>query len=173
MKRPGSITAVAWITIVIGISGVLSSGMFWLICLIGILSNLEGFLSSISADTSAIPQTIKYIILLHELIQFVAFAVCIFITIAGIYFLKLRAWARTGLEIVSWSIIIFMVGYGIFAFLIGWLGLIPRGNTSPVAVVIVVNMAVLILLINGIPLGLNIWFLRSKTVREAIKANNP
>lgn len=42
-------------------------------------------------------------------------AISVFVLIAAIYFLKMRAWARTTLEAVSWISLVFVASVGLFA----------------------------------------------------------
>lgn len=108
-----------------------------------------------------------------ELTMLPTIAVAIFVIIAGIYFLKLHAWARGAMEIVCWVALGYYVGYGIF-FIIFWNKLlshllIPRGGPAilPFMGPYGVFLTLISIMMNVVPLAVIIYVLRKKTVREA------
>jgi len=94
----------------------------------------------------------------------------VFIIFAAYQFLKLKAWARTVLEVMSWLFIIFAVGFGIF-----WLVLIsstagdfPAGEGPPSGFMSLMHLGgFLVILFYLVPVAVLIYFLRSDKVRDA------
>lgn len=95
--------------------------------------------------------------------------------VSGIQFLKLRPWARTALEILSWISLIYVVGFGVF-WLAMWstiTGQFPQQDT-PVDMgtfkIVGLIMGVFVTLIFAVPLAIMIKYLRGKVVRESMLA---
>ena len=170
MKRPGSVTTVAWIWIITGFVLALSS-------VIGLLSlqamgtmGFEEIISQLPADMApefqVILGLINYILLLTILQGLFGIAALI----GGIYFLQLRNWARMILEILTWLGLIGNVGFGVLWWFL-WSRISSVSNelfsfqdyATAGQVVGIVVMAIV-----TIPLVKMIIFLRGKTVRNAI-----
>ena len=99
----------------------------------------------------------------------------VFIIIASIYFLKLHAWARTALEVVSWLGLTYIVGFGIF-WLTAWISasVSMSGGKAPSSESLVFGifgavMGVVVIAVYATPLIVIIKFLRGKTIREAVR----
>ena len=99
-KRPTSITVIGWLSIVIAgltiISTIIGLAFFILIQQMG---------AGIPPVPEEIPVPFKLSCIIYRnfiplVVAQIAFAT--FVLIAGIQFLKLRAWARTALEVVCW-----------------------------------------------------------------------
>lgn len=145
-ERPASIAVIGWIFIIAAVVAIFSS-----------ITNFMGFTFT------------KYDFL--EVLQ-IAFA--IFVLIASIKFLKLRAWARGVLEVICWSGLIYM-GALVASFIFYWMNMtsnITPGEGMPVlppmfgifgAVTGAVEMGIW-----SVSLIVIIKFLRGKAVREAV-----
>ncbi len=100
--------------------------------------------------------------------------VAIFVLVAAIQFLRLRAWARTALEVVTWLQLIYTVGFGLL-----WVGAwasiasnLPAGGDLPISAgaltAVGVAMGVGIALVFAVPCAVIIWVLRGEPVRRAM-----
>ncbi len=59
------------------------------------------------------------------LLAIIQIGVAIIGLVSGINFLKLKAWSRNAVEILTWVLLLFMVGFGIF-WEYGWLSTTQR-----------------------------------------------
>jgi hypothetical protein len=154
-------------------------GWFWII--IGVLMAFSGLMGALAfTSMSQIPhshikthsteffQSGVFSFVFHHLVIFAILQVCIAILsiIAGINFLRLRAWARATLEILSWLGLTFTVSFGVF-----WLFdcRIPSENISFISNIFGVGLGIFMLVIYSVPLVVIIKFLRGMTVRTAIQ----
>jgi len=84
----------------------------------------------------------------------------------GVKFLSLKAWTRPVLETLTWLLLIFVMGSGIF-WVFTWLSMTsaqgPRGLDMIGAV-----MGAVITAINGIPLAIMLKYLRGEKVKGAL-----
>lgn len=86
--------------------------------------------------------------------------------VAGINFLRLRSWSRGVLEVLTWLLLIFDVGFGLF-WVAGWIVITSRD--SPLAFSIMGSViGTVSIVIYGIPLGFMLKYLRGDTVRNAM-----
>jgi len=98
----------------------------------------------------------------------------IFMLVAGIEFLRLRAWARTAVEILSWLCIVFVVIIVLF-FIMTWLNITSQmmafegnGGASSALSVLGIGVGIILMVIFIIPLLIIIRALRGKAVRDAV-----
>jgi hypothetical protein len=167
-KRPTEITILGWIFI-----GYAVFIIFWstigLVYVQFVRHIIANNLFHIPREFTSLMMLLKY----GELTILPTIAVAIFVIIAGIYLLKLHAWARNAMEIVCWIILGCHVGYGIF-FIIFWnrllfhlLMLQRRPAILPFMGPYGVFLALVSIAMNVVPLAVIIYVLRKKTVREA------
>ena len=154
-KTPTSVTVIGWIFIFVAVSKILFNGVV-----------LMTSLTMKQRGISPIPEEILSRMHLRALLQTV-FA--IFVLIASVQFLRLRAWARAALEVVSWLCLVYMICSGIPK-IFSWISVISgasvvEGVSDPLlkAVGFTVPMVV-----QAVCLIVIIKFLRGKTIKEAV-----
>ncbi len=108
------------------------------------------------------------------LLVLVQLAVAVVAVVAGIQFLKLRSWARTVLEVISWLSVIYVIGFGVF-WLFMWStisGQLPQEGApfdSRTFEIFGLVMGAFVTLVFAVSLGITIKYLRGKVVRGAIQ----
>ena len=171
-KRPTSITVIAWIFIAGAILMILSGGLGFA---------AFSFMQQVGEEMPPIPEeapfqfgVMKVIFQHFGLIAMGQVAVAIVIIIASIQFLRLRRWARTALEVITWLGLVYIVGFGIF-WVASWLDMtssIPmtEGTPGPPPMFDIFGaiMGSVIALVWAVPLVVIIIFLRGKTIKEAV-----
>jgi hypothetical protein len=100
----------------------------------------------------------------------------IFMLIVGIEFLRLRAWARTAIEILSWLCIVFAVMIVLF-FITTWINIVSQmmafeGNdgSSSALNVLGIGVGIILMVLFVIPLLIIIRALRGKAIRDAVSS---
>lgn len=98
----------------------------------------------------------------------------VFVIVAAIQFLRLRAWARTTLEVVSWIGLAYSIGTSIMAIfsfsnLIGSAADAGFGNAPSALGSMAVTMTAVYMVLFSVPLIVIIWFLRGETIRDAVR----
>lgn len=171
-KRPTSVTVIGWMFIASTILMILSGGMGF--AAFTFMKQTAGGVPPLSEDIPGQLRVIEIVFQYFELIAVVQVAFAIFILIASIQFLRLRRWARTALEVVSWLGLVYMVGFGI-VWVASWIGItssIPltegTPGPSPLFNIVSVVMGSLVAVCWAVPLVVIIVFLRGKTVRGAL-----
>lgn len=175
-KRPTSVSVIAWTWIVTGAFMVFS----------GIMSLLMvSAMPSLTSQLPHAPNMPQGVGLMMGMFRYFGWLIAaqlvlaVVAIVAGYEFLKLRPWARAGLEILSWISLIYVVGFGVF-WLSTWstmTGQLPQQQDVPfdMATFRIVGLAVaaVVTLAFAIPLGIMIKYLRGKVVREAILRASP
>ena len=160
MKKPVSVTIIAWIWIVVAIKMLLSA--------IRILK--KGYPEPLENVSN--PFKIMDVFLRHfETVGIISIIISIFIIIIAFYFLKLRAWAKTAIETISWLGLIYFTCLGIYGLFI-WkeiVSFVKETNTQMGSFIFISHVAtsVFVVLII-IALIVMIIFLRGKTIRDAV-----
>jgi hypothetical protein len=91
--------------------------------------------------------------------------------VAGINFLKLKAWSRNALEVLTWLLLILIMGFMIFWMYL-WITL-TSGDPGPRGFKIIGGvMGVLVSAFYGAPLGIMLKYLRGSKIKNAIKVSN-
>lgn len=172
VKRPAGVAAVAWIWILSG-ALILLSGILG----IGALEDLGDLarpgqrarLAPLLAAMGGLSPFLEFLTLVQMGVAAVA-------VVAGIYYLRLRAWARSLLEFLTWMSLALILSLGFF-WMPMWMGmsdeLLPPGtglDPRTLKNVGVIAGAVL-MVISAVPLIFMIKSLRSKAVREAVNAH--
>jgi hypothetical protein len=171
-RRPTSVTVIAWIFIAGAILMILSGGMGF--AAFTFMKQTAGGLPPVPEDIPGQLGIMKFIFQYFELIAIVQVAFAIFVMIASIQFLRLRRWARTALEVITWLGLVYAVGFGIF-WVVSWIGItsnipITEGTVGPSPKFNMVGavMGSVITLCWAVPLVVIIIFLRGKTIRRAL-----
>ena len=170
--RPTSVTVIAWIYIVGASLTMLSS----LVALV--VFNAMKQMGGVPTMPPEVPAAFKLLGVVfqhYDLLVLLQLAFAVFVLVAGIGFLKLRAWARTALEAVSWLSLVYLLGFGIL-WIAMWVGVtsrIPQGEGTPVSSAALfttfgIVMATVILGVFAIPPIVIIKFLRGSTSRQAV-----
>ena len=156
-KRPTCVTVIGWVWIILG------SLMFFSAIMALFSSVLIGQMSQ--SDPEALkdmPAIFKY----FPLIAIGQIGIAILGFVSGISFLKLKIWARNVLEVLTWLLLLFIVGFMIF-WVFNWISMTsghgPRGFGIMGAV-----MGVAITGIYGVPLGIMMKYLRGDKVKNAM-----
>ncbi|HUG18275.1 MAG TPA: hypothetical protein VMM56_04820 [Planctomycetaceae bacterium] len=154
-KRPTCVTVIGWAWIVIG--GLAS------------FSAIPAFVAwSMGAlDDPKHPWITK----IYPLLVGVQFSVALLGLVAGINFLKLKAWPRAVLEGLTWFLLICLVGFLVF-WMYSWIS-ITSNHPEPRGFAILGGvMAVFISGLYGVPLCIMLKYLRGSKIKNAIEISN-
>lgn len=159
-KRPTAVTVIGWFWIIVGGLMVLSGGM-------GSLAFMAWGASEHFADSDRAPKLFTFMFQHFVVIAGVQGCFGALAAVAGWHFLRLRTWARSILEILSWVGLVCFVSW-VVAFNIAS-GSMHRGEGVDSFSVFRIVIAVVSIVIYGVPLGFIIYFLRSAKVRDAVR----
>ena len=170
MKRPRSVTVIGWIWIGIGSLMLFSSMMALTMFVVQVRPHFEG--AGAGSGLDKLPWFGRFFLRNVEVFAAAQAGLAIFVIVSGRYFLKLRLWARTSLEAVSWLGLAYVVGFGIFfgiTFIRTFASGEVQGGPPFVFIAIVVPIMLVVMVgVHAVPLGVIIWFLRGKTIRGAM-----
>jgi hypothetical protein len=167
-KRPTSVTVIACIFIGIAVLMMLSGAMAF-----AVFSLQKGEPFQPGPGQREGPGAIVELLFRHfDLLALFQINLAVFILVASIFFLKLYAWARTALEVVSWLGLAYVIAFTVFFVVLTVAGIFgrnsgPGGTEELLFTVFATVTSVVVMAFYGVPLGVIIWFLRGKTVREA------
>jgi len=152
-KRPTCVSVIGWAWIIIGVNLFLS-------CVLGLSAWLMiGAMSETELD--------RPFFRILPLICVLLLAMAVSGLVAGVHFLRLKAWARTVLEVLTWLFLVYTTAFIVF-WLIGWFaatsGYGPRDPGEIIGAVI----GVIIAAGYGVPFIIMLKYLRGDTVRNAI-----
>jgi hypothetical protein len=169
-KRPAAITFIGWCFIIIAsvsiVSGIFSLGSF--IWMNGVVKKTPEIIAELPAQY----QLIFGLVDLIYIVTIIQILLSAFILIVCVQFLKLRTWARTGLEFINW----FALGistelsfFSVVLWILGKAGLLKKLTASaptsmfgfPALLLIPVSWALV-----AVPLFYVNRFLRRKEIRE-------
>ncbi len=152
-KRPTCVTVIGWAWIIIGGLMCLSAGM--------------ALFSTIMITTMMQEeQDAPLIFYIFPLLAIVQIGIGSLGVVAGIQFLKLKAWARSALEVLTWLFLLFVLGFMVF-WLIIWVSITSAHGADSLGIMGAV-MGVVMTGIYGIPLGIMLKYLRGSKVRNAV-----
>ncbi|AFJ02644.1 hypothetical protein Q7C_1495 [Methylophaga frappieri] len=153
-KRPTSVSVIAWAWIVIGFLMLISAtlGLFAHLVTSGYFSESDWQFTTYLYPTIALTQI----------------AVAIMGLVAGIFFLKMRPWARFTLEILTWLSILLLAGFFFFVMM----KILNMGSVdaSHAPQIVSIFMTFAMILMYGLPLFFVLRRLRSPKVRLAVNA---
>ncbi len=152
-KRPTCVTVIGWAWIIIG----------GLMCFAAVMGSLGSvIIGQMSEDDPEVP----FIVRIFPFIAVAQIGVGALGLVSGVNFLKLKSASRTVLEVLSWLLLLFVIGFGIF-WMHGWLSMTfdhaPTGFGLMGAI-----MGVVITVIYVIPLAIMLKYLRGDKVRNAM-----
>ena len=156
-KRPTCVTVIGWAWIVVGVLMGLSAMM-------GLLLTIAsgGMPEASQAGARGMPDLWR----LLPLLVICQMGVAVLGVVSGINFLKLRRWSRCVLEVLSWLLLLFIVGFGVF-WLSSWLSA-STGGAPPVFALVGAAMGVVITGVYAVPLAIMLKYLRGPKVRSAM-----
>lgn len=159
-KRPTSISIIGWLWIILG-TWMLFSGMVGFLAF-QFQSKAEGYQRVLQGPGMAA-------MMFRHFTAIASVQACVAIVgiVAGIQFLRLRAWARTVIEIMSWLGLIFVMGLGITILTILWT---QRNPNDTVGIAIGLAIGANIFVVFGAVLLWMIRYLRSPEVRSAVSS---
>jgi len=171
-KRPTSVTVIAWIFIGLAALMILSGAMA--LAMFTFIKYSSGGAFAPPPSDELGPFGLAALLMEHfDLLALFQINIAVFIIISSIYFLKLRSWARTALEVVSWLGLTYVVGFSLF-WIASWIFMSssgPRGQGASAEPLIFgifgAIMGIVVMAVYAAPLIAIIWFLRGKTIREA------
>ena len=171
LARPTGVSVISWVWIVLGgfmgfsaIMALLASSF-----MPQVPSSAE-FDSQMPASFGLMMSVFRY----FDLIALLQLAVAVLAVVAGTQLLKLRSWARTTLEALSWLSLLYVISFGVFWSLM-WLtmtGQLPPGDAPfdpRLFQVFGLVMGAFITLVFAVPLVIMIRYLRGTVVRDAVQ----
>jgi hypothetical protein len=172
-NRPTSVTVIAWVWIILGGLMVLAGIMAALMSAVMSSSGMMGdaFEDIEQEKTQDLPATVRVMeVVFRHFAWFALGQVCIgaLALWAGTRFLRLRAWARAMLELLSWLFLIYVVAFTAF-WMVGWTS-VGAGHAPAAFIVAGLVGAVINMAFFGVPLGIMIHVLRGRKVRDAVRA---
>jgi len=171
MKRPTSVTVIGWIWLVMGVLMLLSSMMALFMFLAVLRPHLQEM--PLPAEEGGLPWAADLFLRNAGILFGLQATLAVYVVIAARCFLRLRSWARTSLEVISWFGLAWIVGFSIF-FCVTFIGTFASGEVqgAPPFVFIAIGVPVMVLVIaamQGVPLAVIIRFLRGETIRRAVR----
>jgi hypothetical protein len=171
-KRPTAITVIAWIFIVGAILMIVSSSIGFLA--FTVIKQRVGEMPPIA---QVLPHQFRIMNIIYRnfgILALLQVTLAIFVLIASIQFLRLRKWARSALEIISWLGLVYVVGFSIF-WVVSWIGItsgLPSAlgspAPSPLFSIFGAIIGACVAVAWSVPLVVIIMFLRGKMIREAV-----
>ena len=108
----------------------------------------------------------------YDVLAILQVLVSVIILVTSIQFLRLKRWARTGIEIISWLALLYVLGFGTY-WVVSWLSILsmPVKEAGPPVSPLVFDifgavMGAAITLIFAIALFVIIRFLRKEEIRQ-------
>ena len=150
-KRPTFVSVINWTWITIG------SFMCLVVPMVSFASLMTG---NIVQDES--PFTFNT----FPMLSIVLIGVAVLGIVSGINFLKLKLWPRKILQILTWLLLIFIIGLGGF-WIFSWFIAISRFGQIGLSIMSLF-MVIVMIGIYVIPLGIMLKYLRKKKVHNAI-----
>lgn len=152
-KRPTCVSVIGWVWIILG----------GLMCLSAVMALLS---SAVIGDMAQDDPNMPFIFKIFPLVASVQVIVAVLGLISGINFLKLKAWSRRILEILTWIIMLFVIGFGGFTFF--HVNSISSSQPSFGFGIMEMVFMTIIIGIYGVPLGIMLKYLRGEKVKSAM-----
>lgn len=168
-QRPTAITIIGWVSIVGGaLMGL--SGLMGLLAYSAMQQMSGGKQPVIPDNLSPSFKMAGWMFQHFELLSYSQVGIAFLVMVAGVYFLKLREWARMILEIMSWLGLIYTIGFAML-WIPSWIAMTTGSQAQAPAAFGIVGaiMGILVLAVFAVPLVLMIKYLRGPVVREAVQ----
>ena len=158
-ERPTCVSVIGWAWIVIG-------GLMCFSAVMGILMSLS--MRQMMHARPHLGEDVPTIFKLFPLIAFAQVCVGALALVSGIHFLKLRAWARSVLTVLTALLLVFVVGFGIF-WVVMWVSVTDEG-APPGFEAMGLIMGIFNTALFGVPLGIMLKYLVGDRVKGAMRA---
>ena len=157
-KRPTCVSVIGWVWTILG-------GLMLLSSFMALISwNMVGQAASSDPEfQNNMPTIMKF----FPHIASVQMIVAIIGLISGINFLRLKAWSRSALEVITWILLLAIISFGGF-WQFGWVSS-SMGHGPAGFDIIGVVMGVIIFAIYIVPLAIMLKYLRGEKVKGAMK----
>jgi len=162
MARPTSVTVIAWVWIALGILAALG-GAFHV--------SFPAIVHEMAAEEVPDNAPRFNVVWLAIPLGLVEFGVSGLAIVSGAYFLRLRAWARTCLEALSWVALIFFAFSGVGSVAFFLTKVLGNQHGFPVGTIFAIFWCAFALVFSAaiaVPFGVMIKALRGKTIRDAL-----
>ena len=153
-RRPTCVTVIGWVWVVIG----------GLMCFGAIMAVLASLMMRDEMSQHQANEAIMLRIL--PVLALVQIVVGLLGLVSGVNFLKLRAWSRPVLEVLSWLLLVYVVGFGIFC-VFKWVSMTWGQGRQGLDIMGAV-MGIVIMGAYGVPVGIMVVYLRGAKVKNAI-----
>ena len=163
MARPTTVTVIAWVWIALGILAALSGAFH-----VSFPAIVHEMAAQRAPDNAPEFDIVVWLAIPLGLVEFGVSGLAI---VSGAYFLRLRAWARTCLEALSWVALIFFACSGVGSvalFLTKVLGNQHGFHVGTIFAIFWCAFALVFSAAFAVPFGVMIKALRGKTVRDAL-----
>ncbi len=158
-KRPTCVTVIGWTWTIFGVLVCASAIMCLFACCF--------LITQVPEMHTGNQQNTPVVFWLFILLCVVQIVVALLGIVSGVNFLKLRSWSRRVLEILTWILLIFTVGFGIF-WIPTWVVVTSRDAPLSFSIFGAV-MGIVSTIVYGLPLGFMLKYLRGDTVKNAMK----
>ncbi len=152
--RPTCVTVIGWVWVIIGGLMMLSAAM--------------GLLASLAAPHPPTSDPRPLMFRIFPVLATVQMCVAALGAISGFHFLKLKAWSRTVLEILTWLLLAFSIGFAVF-WVREWLDVTSQHSNTNFGLMGAL-MGVVVTGIYAVPLGVMLKYLRGTKVKNAVGA---
>jgi hypothetical protein len=156
-KRPTCVTVIGWAWVILG-------GLMFFSSIMALFS--FQMMSQMSQSDKEFLQNMPTVFKYFPLIAISQIGIAVLGFISGLKFLKLVSWSRSVLEVLTWLLLLFIVGFGILMEF-NWISVTsdhgPRGFDFMGA-----GMVFVIIGSYSVPLGIMIKYSRGEKVRNAI-----
>ena len=178
-KRPAAVTALGWIFIAVGALMVLSATFGLFTSAIMMRAVPQGEIPPFPKEAGWAGVVFTLVFRYFGVLAAAQIAAGVFTIVTAASFLKLKAWARTTLELLNWMELAYLIGFAILWVTV-WISmsaeiphetaqgaLFPSGLFGAFGAFGAV-MGVVGILVYAVPTGIVIWLLRGRTVRGAM-----
>lgn len=155
-NRPTCVTVIGWAWIIIG-------GLMFLSAVMALLSSV--MIGEMAQNDPEMPLIFK----LFPLLAIFQIGIAAIGCICGINFLKLKTWSRSVLEVLTWLLLVFILGFMAF-WLFNWMSTTMAHGPQGFGIMGAV-MGVIITGIYGVPLVIMLKYLRGSKVKSAINGS--
>lgn len=173
LEKPASVKVIGWLFIVVAGLMILSGAMGYIAYIS--MKKMGGDIPPVTPDMPGSFQRMAAVFQHIGLLIAVQVALGVVVIFAGIYFLKLRPWARTALEVFSWLGLVYVIGFGIFA-LVSWVGMSSKmliessaQGAPPMFDIMGIIIGVVAIGAWAVPIIVIIKFLRGPKIRDVFK----
>jgi len=172
-EEPASVKVIGWLFIAVAGIMIISGTMAYMV-----QNSMKQTAGTFPPPTADMPGSFQFMAILFRhvgLLAAVQVAFGVVVIFAGTQFLKLRPWARTALEVVSWLGLVYVLGFGTFM-VVSWVGMSNRmpvassaQGAPPMFGIMGLVTGVVVIAVWTVPIVLIIKILRGPKIRDAFK----